>query len=80
MDSEGRPKVKTPSPRVNSLHIPDGLVCYALLVADDSSVFLRGLRPFRAAVGRLELVAVLNVLRSESYSEQLKLSTRLMLP
>jgi len=56
-----------------SIHVPDGLVSHALPVADDGGVSLRGLRPFYAKAGEFELVIILYVLCSKSYSEQLEL-------
>ena len=74
MDSEGRPEVKTPNPRVELPYTTCGLVRHALPLIDDDGVSLRRLRPFYAEAEEFELVTVLYVLYPKNYSQQLKLS------
>ena len=81
VDSEGRPKVKTPQPQDRaSIHVPDGLVRYALPFTDDGGAFLRRFRSLHAETGEFELVSLIYVLCSEIQSEQFELLARLLLP
>ena len=62
------------------MHISDGLVCDALSISNDRCFCLRMFYTFRAAVGELELAAVLHVLYPEDYSEWGQLSIEQVLP
>jgi len=50
------------------IYVPDGLVCYALSLADDGGVCLRRFHAFRVAIGEFRLAAILYVLYPEDDS------------
>jgi len=80
-DSNGRPLVKTPSPRGRApIYVLNGLVCYGLSLTDDGGVYLRKFHAFRAPIGEFVLAAILYVLYPKDDPEREQLSVGQVLP
>ena len=76
-----RAKSEDPQPQDRaSIHVLDGLVHYALPFTADGGACIRGFCPFCAEAGKLKLVLLLHVLRSEMYYERFELSSRPFFP
>ena len=56
------------------------MICYALLIPDDSSAGIRRLRAFHAETGELELEPLLYVLHQKNYLKWDELPARPMFP